>query len=163
MNKTVGKVEVEAPEGSPQTILTRTFDAPRDLVFKAHSSCEHMSKWWGLRGSSFLSCDLDFAEGGAWRIVVREADGSESPFKGEFKQIKAPELLTWTFCYDVAPYNEVVSVETMEFTEEDGRTTIRTVSTYPSLEVRDAVAGSGMADGAAETWDRLEEYVATLS
>lgn len=163
MNTTAGKLQVELPEGTPQTILTRTFNAPRDLVFKAHSSCEHMSNWWGLRGSSFASCTLDFVEGGTWRIVVREADGNESPFKGEFREIQAPERLTWTFCYDVEPFNEAVAVETMEFTEEDGRTTIRVVSTYPSVEVRDAVAATGMADGAAQTYDRLEEYAATLA
>ena len=115
MNATVGKVKVEAPEDRPETIMTRTFHAPRDLVFKAHSSCEHVSRWWGPRRHSFASCDMDFVEGGAWRYVLRDADGTEYPFKGEFREIQPPERLTWTFIYDVEPFNEHESVETIVF------------------------------------------------
>ena len=163
MNATVGKLKLEAPEDRPETIMTRTFHAPRDLVFRAHSSCEHVSKWWGPRRHSFASCEMDFVEGGAWRYVLRDADGSEYPFKGEFREIQAPERLTWTFVYDVAPFNEHEAVESIIFSEEDGQTTITVTSVYPSIEIRDAVVSTGMTEGAAETYDRLEEYAVTLS
>lgn len=163
MSTTVGKLKLELPEDRPEIIMTRTFNAPRDLVFKAHSSCEHISKWWGPRNTSFLSCELDFVEGGAWHIVLRDSDGNDAPFKGEFREIHAPERLTWTFIYDVPPFNEEAAVESMVFSEEDGKTTITVTSVAPSFESRDAMAASGMADGAAETYDRLEEYVLTLS
>jgi uncharacterized protein YndB with AHSA1/START domain len=162
MNATVGNLKVEAPEDRPVTIMSRTFNAPRDLVFKAHSSCEHVSKWWGPRRHSFASCEMDFVEGGAWRYVLRDADGSEYPFKGEFREIQAPERLTWTFVYDVEPFNEHEGVETMIFSEEDGQTTLTVTSVYPSIEIRDTVVSTGMVEGAAETYERLEEYAATL-
>jgi uncharacterized protein YndB with AHSA1/START domain len=144
--------------------MTRTFNAPRELVFKAHSSCEHVSKWWGPRRHSFASCEMDFVEGGAWRYVLRNEDGSEEyPFKGEFREIQAPERLTWTFIFDVEPFKEHETLETIVFSEEDGQTTVTVTSFYPSIEIRDFVLTTGMTEGLAETWDRLEEYAATLA
>jgi uncharacterized protein YndB with AHSA1/START domain len=164
MNTTVGKLQVEAPEDRAETIMTRTFNAPRALVFKAHTSCEHVSKWWGPRRHSFASCEMDFVEGGAWRYVLRNEDGTEEyPFKGEFREIQPPERLTWTFIFDVEPFNEHETVETIVFSEEDGQTTITVTSFYPSIEVRDFVLSTGMTEGAAETWDRLAEYAPTLA
>lgn len=164
MNATLGKLQIETPADRPVVIMTRTFDAPRELVFRAHTSCEHISKWWGPRRHSFVSCDMDFVVGGAWRFVLGNTDGSEVyPFKGEFREIEAPERLTWTFVFDVAPFNEHTAVESMVFTEENGVTTMTTTSVAPSFEMRDQVLASGMAEGAAETYDRLEEYAVTLS
>jgi uncharacterized protein YndB with AHSA1/START domain len=164
MNTTIGKLKVETPEDRPETIMTRTFNAPRELVFKAHSSCEHVSKWWGPRRHSFASCEMDFVEGGAWRYVLRNEDGSEEyPFKGEFREIQAPERLTWTFIFDVEPFKEHETLETIVFSEEDGQTTVTVTSFYPSIEIRDFVLTTGMTEGLAETWDRLEEYAATLA
>ena len=164
MNSTISGLHVEVPEDRPEIILTRTLNAPRDLVFKAHSSCEHMSKWWGPRRYSFVNCEMDFVEGGAWSIVLGNADGSERfPFKGEFREIQPPERLTWTFTFDVPPFNEHAAVETVVFTEEDGQTTLTVTSVCPSFEVRDGIVASGMAEGAAETYERLEEYAAALS
>jgi uncharacterized protein YndB with AHSA1/START domain len=164
MTTTIGKLRIEAPEDRPVISMTRTFNAPRDLVFAAHSSCEHVSKWWGPRRHSFASCDMDFVEGGAWRYVLRNADSGEVyPFKGVFQEIQAPERLTWTFVFDVAPFNEHETVETMIFTEEDGQTTITTTSSAPSVEMRDGILSSGMAEGAAETYDRLDEYLADMT
>jgi uncharacterized protein YndB with AHSA1/START domain len=162
MSRTVGKLKVEVPEGRPEILMRRSFDAPRELVFEAHTSCDHISKWWGPRNTSVAVCELEFVEGGSWRVVLRGADGAEAPFKGEFREIKRPERITWTFIYDVPPYDNDAAVETIVFTEEDGRTVITVTSIYPSIESRDAAAASGMAEGASETWDRLEEYAATL-
>ncbi|HEX2052575.1 MAG TPA: SRPBCC family protein [Actinomycetota bacterium] len=163
MNATVGKLNVELPEGRPEIVMTRTFEAARELVFKAHTSCEHMSHWWGPRSTSFKSCDVDFSEGGKWNIVLRDSDGNDAPFKGEFREIVEPERITWTFIYDVEPFNADEAVETIVFTEQDGKTLVTVTSVYPSIEARDGAAATGMADGAAETWDRLEEYASTLA
>jgi uncharacterized protein YndB with AHSA1/START domain len=105
---------------------------------------------------------MDFVEGGVWRIVLLDSDGNEQPFKGEFREIQAPERLTWTFIYDVPPHNEE-AVERMVFSEEDGKTTITVTTSAGSFESRDEVLASGMFEGAAETYDRLEEYALTLS
>lgn len=143
-----------------EIVLTRVFDTPRALVFEAHTSCEHMRRWWGPRRYEVAECDIDFREGGAWRIVQRSADGAEYGFGGEFREIVPPERIVWTFEFDDAPGH--VSVQTVTFDEHDGKTTLVATAVYDSVESRDATLASGMAEGAGETWDRLEEYVAAL-
>src|SRR5207237_8190190 len=90
--------------------FTRTFDAPRELVFEAHSSCEHMSKWWGPRRYEIPSCDIDFRPGGTWRIVHRVADGDIPAVRGEFREIVAPERIVGTVEWGAVPGH--VPVET---------------------------------------------------
>ncbi|MGH2685192.1 MAG: SRPBCC family protein [Actinomycetota bacterium] len=153
------KLEVTTPSDT-EIRMTRVFDAPRELVFEAHSSADHMRNWWGPRKYEVVSAEVDFRPGGTWRIVHRGPEGDEHGFHGEFREIVPPERITWTFEYEGAPGQ--VSVETVTFTEKDGRTTLTAVSDAGSKEARDAVLESGMQEGAAETWDRLEEYVGTL-
>lgn len=153
------KLEVSTPS-EREIVLTRTFDAPRDLVFEAHTSCEHMRNWWGPRKYEIAACEMDFRPGGAWRIVHRGPEGEEYGFGGEFREIVPPERLTWTFEFDGAPGQ--VSVETLTLEEHDGRTTVTATSVYDSREARDAMLESGMEDGAAETYERLDEYLETL-
>src|SRR5207248_11257168 len=86
-----------------EIVMTREFDAPRDLVFEAHSSCEHMSHWWGPRRYEFSSCEIDFREGGTWRIVHRGADGEIPAFRGELREIVRPERIVWTFEWEGVP------------------------------------------------------------
>ena len=153
------KLEVTTP--SDTTIqMTRVFDAPRDLVFEAHSSAEHMSNWWGPRKYEVISAEYDFRPGGKWRIVHRGPDGDEHGFRGEFKEIVPPERIVWTFEYEGAPGQ--IAVETMTLEEKDGKTTLTAVSDAGSKEGRDAVMESGMEAGAAETYDRLDEYLQVL-
>ena len=75
------KLTVTTPSDR-EIVMTRVFDAPRDLVFEAHSSCEHMSNWWGPRKYEFARCQIDFRPGGTWRIVHRGPDGEEYGFHG---------------------------------------------------------------------------------
>ena len=154
------KLAVATPSDT-EIVLTREFDAPRELVFEAHSSSEHMAHWWGPRRYEIASCEIDFRVGGKWRIVHRGDDGQEHAFRGEYREIVPPERIVWTFEYEAFPGS--ISVETMSLEEHDGRTTLTATASYPSVEVRDAVLQSGMADGAGETFDRLEEYLATLA
>lgn len=141
--------------------MTRVFDAPRDLVFEAHTSCEHMSHWWGPRKYEVSSCEIDFRPGGAWRIVQRGPDGDEHGFRGEFREIVRPERITWTFEYEGMPGH--VSVDTLTLEEQDGKTILTANSVFDSVEDRDGMLQSGMESGAAETWDRLGEYLDELS
>ena len=140
--------------------MTRVFEAPRDLVFEAHSSCEHMSKWWGPRKYEVASCDIDFRPGGTWRIVHRGPEGEEHGFHGEYREIVRPERITWTFEYEGAPGH--VSVETASFEEHDGKTTLTVHGVVDTPEEQAALLESGMVDGARETWDRLAEYLEAL-
>lgn len=142
-----------------QIVMTRVFDAPRDLVFEAHSSCEHLSNWWGPRKYEIASCEVDFRPGGAWRIVHR-AEGEEHVFRGEFREISRPERIVWTFEWMGAPGH--VSVETLTFEEQDGKTTLMATSVFDTVEDRDGMLESGMESGAAETYDRLDEYLEVL-
>jgi uncharacterized protein YndB with AHSA1/START domain len=149
------KLTVTTPSDR-EIVMTRVFDAPRDLVFEAHTSCEHMSNWWGPRKYDIASCEIDFRPGGKWRIVHR-APGEEYGFHGEFREIVPPERITWTFEFEGAPGQ--VSVETLTLEEHDGKTTITATSVYDSVEARDAMIESGMESGAAESYDRLDEYL----
>jgi uncharacterized protein YndB with AHSA1/START domain len=159
MGTSNSKLVVSTPSDK-EIVLTREFDAPRELVFEAHTSSEHMARWWGPRGYEVVSCEIDFRVGGKWRIVHRDEDGQEFGFRGEYREIVPPERIVWTFEFEGAPGH--VSVETMSLEEHDGKTTLTAAATYPSVEARDAVLQSGMADGAGQTFDRLEEYLATL-
>ncbi len=143
-----------------EVVMSRVFDAPRDLVFEAHTSCEHMSHWWGPRRYVISECDIDFRPGGAYRIVQRGAEGDEYAFRGEFREIDRPSRIVWTFEWEGMPGH--ISVQTVTFDEQDGKTTLTATAVYDSVEDRDGTLASGMTEGAAETWDRLAEYVQTL-
>ena len=116
-----GKLSVTTPSDR-QIVMTRIFDAPRDLVFEAHTSCEHLRNWWGPRRYEIASCEVDFRPGGRWRIVHR-GEGEEHGFRGEFREIVPPERIVWTFEYEGMPGH--VSVETLTLEEHDGKTTLR--------------------------------------
>ena len=143
-----------------EMVMTRVFDAPRDLVFEAHTSCEHMSNWWGPRKYEVASCEIDFRPGGTWRVVHRGPDGNEIAFFGEYREIVRPERIVWTFGFDGMPGKP--GPETMVFEEHDGKTTLTTTSVFNSAEDRDGVLESGMEEGAVETYERLDEYLDVL-
>ena len=143
-----------------EIVMTRVLDAPRDLVFEAHTSCEHLSQWWGPRRYEVVACDLDFRPGGSWRIVHGGVDGQEFVFHGEFREIVPPERIVWTFEFEGAPGS--VSVQTVEFEEHDGKTTLTSTVVFDSQAERDATLESGMESGAAESMDRLDEYLEIL-
>jgi uncharacterized protein YndB with AHSA1/START domain len=154
-----GKLTVTTPSDT-EIQMTRVFDAPRDLVFEAHSSAEHMKNWWGPRKYETISAEVDFRPGGKWRIVHRGPDGEEYGFHGEYREIVRPERIVWTFEFEGAPGQ--VAVETLTLEERDGKTTLTAISDAGSKEARDAVLESGMTEGAAETFDRLDEYLETM-
>ncbi len=143
-----------------EIVMTRVFDAPRDLVFEAHTSCEHLSHWWGPKRYEIISCEMDFRPGGAWRIVHRGPEGEEYAFRGEYREIVRPERIVWTFEFEGAPGS--VSVQTMTLEEHDGKTTLTGTSVFDMVEERDGMLESEMESGAAETYDRLDEYLEVL-
>jgi uncharacterized protein YndB with AHSA1/START domain len=140
--------------------MTREIHAPRELVFEAHSSCEHISHWWGPRRYEISECDVDFRPGGAWRVVHRGSEGEEFVFHGEYREIVPPERITWTFEWEGMPGH--VSVQTVEFAEHDGVTTLTSTAVFDSKEDRDGMLQSGAAEGAEESMQRLEEYLESL-
>jgi uncharacterized protein YndB with AHSA1/START domain len=159
MGENGSKLRVTTPSDT-EIRMTREFDAPRELVFEAHTSCEHMQNWWGPRKYKIADCEIDFRPGGTWR-VVHQAPGEEHVFSGEYREIVPPEKITWTFEWGGAPGH--VSVETLTLEEHDGKTRVTAVSVFDSVEDRDGMmAGGAMEEGAAETYDRLDEYLKIL-
>ena len=144
-----------------EVVLTRLFDAPRHLLIEAMTKPEHVRRWWGILDDehSVTVCDIDFRPGGAWRFVGRGPKG-EYGFHGVYRDIALPDRVVFTEIFD--PFPDVVSVVTSIFTEENGKTRLTVKCLYPSVEVRDMVVQSGMARGAAISYDRLEEVVAEL-
>lgn len=142
--------------------MTRLFDAPRHLVFEAMSKPEHITRWWGCldEGYSVPVCEVDLRPGGAWRFVNRTPKGELVAFYGVYREIAPPERVVFTEIFEQFPDSE--SVVTAVLTEEKGKTRLTVTALYPSLEVRDAVLSSGMARGAAISYDRLEEVVGRL-
>ena len=159
MNASSSALTVTTPS-EREIVMTREFDAPRDLVFEAHTSCEHMTRWWGPRKYEFASCEIDFRPGGKWRVVHRGPDGDEHAFRGEYREIVPPERIVWTFEYEGFPGQ--ISVETLRLEERDRKTTLTATAVYDTVEARDAMLQSGMEEGARETMDRLDEYLAQL-
>ena len=141
-------------------VMTRVFDAPRELVFSAWTEPQHVSNWFGPRGWTMPTCQIDRRPGGAWRFVLRGPDGAEMGMSGVYQEITPPERLVSTESFDDYPGE---SLNTMVLTEQDGRTTMTTTVRYESREVRDAVLASGMEAGAGETLDRLAEHLVTLT
>jgi uncharacterized protein YndB with AHSA1/START domain len=141
--------------------MTRLFDAPRRLVFEAMSKPEHVRRWWGILNDehSVTVCEIDLRPGGAWRFVGRGPKG-EYAFYGVYREVNAPERVVFTEIY--APFPDGESVVTSVLTEENGKTRLTVTASYPSLEVRDMVIGTGMAKGAAISYDRLEDLVIEL-
>jgi uncharacterized protein YndB with AHSA1/START domain len=141
--------------------MTRIFDAPRHLVFEAMTTPEHIKRWWGRLGEGYSVpvCEVDLRLGGAWRFVNRHPQG-EAGFHGVYREITPPERLVFTEIYE--PFPDAESVVTAVFTDENGKTRLTVTAAYPSVEVRDSVLKSGMATGAAISYDRLEEVAKEL-
>src|SRR5262245_30536597 len=141
--------------------MTRVFTAPRHLVFDAMTKPEHVTQWWGRLGDGYSVpvCEIDLRLGGAWRFVNRHPNG-EAAFHGEYREITPPSRLVFTEIFEDFP--DVVTVVTADFVEEGGKTRLTATVWYPSREVRDMVLGTGMAQGAGISYDRLEELLATL-
>src|SRR5437867_7461985 len=145
-----------------EIVMSRVFDAPRELVFEVCSKPEHIPNWWGPREQKIISCELDFRVGGKWRFVTRGPDGKEHGFHGVFKVIVTSRKVVQTFNYEgIPPGHEVV--ETAIYEDVGGKTKLTTTSRYQSKADLDGMVSSGMERGARETWDRLAELVAKLS
>jgi uncharacterized protein YndB with AHSA1/START domain len=143
-----------------EIVLTREFDFPRDLVFEAFTKPEHIAQWWGPRGTSVPLCEQDFRTGGKWRFVSRDADGNEAAFRGEIREIVPPERIVQTFEWEGLPGH--ISVDTLHLEDLGGRTRMTVTSRFDSVQDRDGMLQSGMEKGAAESYERLSEYLQTL-
>ncbi len=144
-------------QGDLEKVMTRTFAAPRKLVFEAHTKCEHLARWLGPRYLTTSFCEMDFRKGGKYRYVHQAPDESEYAFRGEFLEIVPPERIVQTFEFEAMPGH--VSVDTLELRESGGKTYLTVTSRFSSKEDRDGMYASGMEAGVRDSWERLEELL----
>jgi uncharacterized protein YndB with AHSA1/START domain len=146
-----------------EILITRQFDAPADLVFRAYTTPELVRRWWGFETAEWLVCEIDLRVGGRWRYVVREPEPDmEVGFHGEYREIDAPWRLVSTEVYEGAPVPDpdalaTLNVVTLE--ENDGVTTLTVLVQCPNAETRDAIIQSGMEGGLQVSYNRLEDLV----
>jgi uncharacterized protein YndB with AHSA1/START domain len=144
-----------------EIVMTRDFDAPRDLVFDAWTKPELLKRWLGVRaGWSMTVCEIDLTVGGAYRYVWSGPDGAEMGMGGVYREIVEPKRLVATEKFDEAWYGGE-ALDTLVLVEHDGKTTATTTVLYDSKEIRDAVLQSGMDRGVAESYDVLDEVLAS--
>ncbi len=151
---------VETPSESTVR-MTRVFDAPRHLVYDAMTKPEHIVQWWGRLGDGYSVpvCEIDLRVGGQWRFVNRHPKG-EAAFHGEYRELDPPGRVVYTEIFEEFP--DSISVVTGELAEENGKTRLTVTVDYGSREVRDIVLSTGMAKGAATSYDRLNDLVVAL-
>lgn len=141
--------------------VTRVFDAPRRLVFEAHTKPEHLKNWMlGPDGWTMPVCEIDLRPGGMWHFVWRRADGSEMEMRGVYREVVPPEKLVSTESWG-GDWPETTN--TLTLSEQDGKTTLTITILYPSKEARDAVLNTGMKDGMNQSFERLAEYLHSLA
>lgn len=138
--------------------MSRTFDAPRHLVWAAMTQPQHIKRWWG-RGNE-LDVTLDFRPGGSYRYVEHAEDGNDYAFRGEIREIVPEERVVQTFEFEGMPGH--IAVETMTLEEQDGKTVVTSTSSFSNKEDRDGMLNSGMQDGAKQSYDALDALLAEL-
>ena len=144
-----------------QILITREFDAPAHLVWKAWTTPELVKRWWvGKRGEA-ISVEIDLRVGGAWRyVMVASSNGEAVAFHGEYREVVPHERLVSTEVYEAYPDSEALNILTL--TEENGRTRLEILVQHENKEARDAHVNSGMEGGMQEAFDILEEIASSL-
>lgn len=144
-----------------QVTITRVVKAPRALVYQAYTVPKHLQQWLlGPEGWTMPICEFDARTGGTWRYVWRKSDGTEMAMTGTVKEIVPNERIVSTESWGPQWPETLNSVE---FTERDGYTTIISTITYPSMEARDAALKTGMKSGAEQSYARLDTLLAKLA
>ncbi|HAR46597.1 MAG TPA: ATPase [Nitrospiraceae bacterium] len=153
-----GQTRVIAEPGKQEVVITRVFDAPRDIVFKAYTDPNRIPQWWGPKRFTTAIDKMDVRRGGIWRFIQHDAEGREYAFHGVYHEVRSPVRLVQTFEFEGTPGQ--VSLETATFEEQNGRTRVTNRSVFQSVEDRDEMLKEGMEEGVTETMDRLAEVVA---
>jgi uncharacterized protein YndB with AHSA1/START domain len=159
MTTSSGTAKVTLP-ADEQILITREFDAPKHLVYKAWTTPELVRRWWNAKRGEVTTCEIDLRVGGTWRYVMVTPDGMEVGFHGEYREIVPNERIVSTEVYEGMP--EGAALNTMTFAEEDGRTTLTILVEHSSKEHRDGHIDSGMEAGMQDAMDLLEEVAVSL-
>jgi len=144
-----------------EVVMTRLFDAPRELVFKAYTDPECIPHWWGPRLLTTVIEKQELWPGGGWRFAQTDPEGSVYGFHGEYREVVPPSRVVSTFEFEGAPGH--VLVETVTFEEEDGKTRLTSHALFANPEDRNGMMEADMVSGAREGLDRLAELLETLA
>ena len=157
------KTTITAEPGKQELFVTREFDAPRHLVFKAHTDPNLFAKWMGPRD---LTTNLEIFEpnsGGKWRFIQKDQDGNEFSFRGVFHEV-SPERIIQTFEFEGLPESGHVVLETLRLEDlPNGRTRLTTQSVYQSVADRDGMIQAGMEYGINQGYEQLDEILETMN
>ncbi|WP_158892873.1 SRPBCC family protein [Amycolatopsis anabasis] len=148
-----------------EILITREFDAPRHLVYRAWTTPELVRKWWSGHRGTMTSVEIDLRVGGRWRYVLVANGGFEVAFHGEYREIVPNERIVTTEVYEMPgaeASDEAVPLNIVSFTETGGRTTLTYLVRCPNKELRDTILDSGMEVGLQEQMDLLEQIAADL-
>lgn len=158
-----GKAEVTLPTDS-QILITREFDAPKHLVYEAWTTPELVRRWWSGHRGTVTSAEIDLRVGGMWRYVMIATGDFEVAFHGEYREIVANERIVSTEVFEGIPEaEEQAALNTITFSEVDGRTTLECLVEHKTKEGRDAHVDSGMEGGMQESMDALEQVAISLA
>jgi uncharacterized protein YndB with AHSA1/START domain len=156
----MGKTQITAEPGVPLIVITREFDASRELVFRAYTEPDLIVRWLGPRELAMTIDEYDVRDGGRWRYISTDEAGNEFAFRGVFHGAPSPDGTVQTFEFEGMPGH--VALETLTMEERDGKTLVRTVSSFQSVEDRDGMVASGMEHGVHDSHERLDELLATM-
>jgi uncharacterized protein YndB with AHSA1/START domain len=143
-----------------QILITREFDAPKHLVYKAYTTPGLVKRWWHANRGEMTTCEIDLRVGGRWRYAMVTPDGFEVAFHGEYREIVSNERIVATEVYEGMP--EAEALDTVRFSEVDGRTTLTILVQHTSKQHRDAHIDSGMEAGLQDALDLLEQVAVSL-
>ncbi|BEP16414.1 SRPBCC family protein [Acidothermaceae bacterium B102] len=144
-----------------EILITRVFDAPKHLVYRAWTTPEYIARWWvGDRGVATV-VDVDLRVGGTWRYVMTANAGFEVAFHGEYHEVVPNERLVTTEVFEAMP--DLPALNVCTFTEEDGRTTVTLLVRHTNKQARDTHLSYGMEGGMNEAFDKLEAIAISLA
>jgi uncharacterized protein YndB with AHSA1/START domain len=159
------KAKVSLPTDD-QILITREFEAPRHLVYKAFTTPELVERWWHAKRGEVTLVEIDLRVGGAWRYVMIAHDGTEVGFHGTYREIVPDERLVTTEIYEGLPEgvseDDAMTVNTTTFAEDDGRTRLTILVQAKNKVSRDAIIESGMEDGLEDALQLLEQVALSL-
>jgi uncharacterized protein YndB with AHSA1/START domain len=143
--------------GEREVTIEREFAAPRERVFAAFVDAEQIVQWWGRRESTTIVDKMEARDGGDWRFVERNPDGSENAFRGSYREVNEPERIVYTFEWEGMP--GYVCLEQVDFEAHGERTRIVTKTTFFAQGERDGMLESGMEIGLNESYEMLDELL----
>jgi uncharacterized protein YndB with AHSA1/START domain len=159
---TSGTAKVTLP-ADRQILITREFNAPKRLVWRAYTTPELVKRWWSGDKGTMTTAEIDLRVGGEWRYVMIADGGFEVAFRGSYREIVEPDRLVNTEIFEGIPDpDDHAGLVTVTLTEKDGRTYLEMLCEYRDQADRDAVIGSGMESGMQESMDALEKVAVSL-